>query len=194
MRAVAVARERLNSTLSSLVAANLGGENCPVPDFGHPAHRSTELVESAPSHLLGFGLSTAPYATAALRGPSYGPSGATGPPAMLLIASTTVQRQASCRLLRRDRRCWTGDGGRGGAHVAAGDVERGQGRIGILRQAAAPGLDQVRLRKTGLRGAAVAQHLRGTAQFARQHDQGTVEVDPWADDLDRPRDPERRGG
>ena len=39
-----------------------------------------------------------------------------------------------------------------------------------------------------MRSAAVAQDLRGVTQFARQHYQSAVEVDAWADNLDRPGD------
>jgi uncharacterized membrane-anchored protein len=42
------------------------------------------------------------------------------------------------------------------------------------------------LRAVALRGATVAQHRSGAAQFARQYDQSAVEVDPRPEDLDRP--------
>jgi len=102
--------------------------------------------------------------------------------------STAQHAQTGCRLLRRDQGRRAGSRGRGRAHVAAGDVKRRNLRIGILRQPSATPLDQARLRKTALRSAAVAQDLRGVTQFARQHYQSAVEVDAWADNLDRPGD------
>src|SRR5205807_9979632 len=56
------------------------------------------------------------------------------------------------------------------------------------------GVDRARNRLVATRRAGLAQHLGGGAQLARQYDQGAIDVDPRTVDLDRPGNPELRGG
>jgi len=81
---------------------------------------------------------------------------------------------------------------RAGRDIAAGDVECGEGGFGVLRQTAAAGFDEARDRLAGARRAGLAQHLGTAPQLRRQHDESAVDVDPRAEDLDRPGDAELR--
>src|SRR5712671_3590948 len=80
-----------------------------------------------------------------------------------------------------------------GVDVTAGDVKRGEGGFGILREPAAAGLDQARDWAAGACRASLAQHLGAATQLARQYDQRAIDVDPRTIDLDRPGNPELRG-
>src|SRR6516162_6032027 len=126
--------------------------------------------------------------TRAMR-PATGRNRLAAPAAALLTASAATQRRpgvaANLGPVRAAPRIEP--------HIAAGDVERRQAGVGILRQAAAPGLDQARLRPAGACGAAVLRQRSGAAQLARQRDDRAVQRDNSVD-LDHPGDALLRGG
>ena len=87
----------------------------------------------------------------------------------------------------------------GGPHriwvkIATGKVEGRKRCLGVLWQPASTRLDQARLRLSGAGRATVPQYFGGTAQFARQYDQGAVYVNPWAGNFDCTGDAELRAG
>jgi hypothetical protein len=59
--------------------------------------------------------------------------------------------------------------------IVAGYVECRQARVGILRQAAAPGFDEARLRPADAGGTAGLAQGDGAAQFARHRDERAVQ-------------------